>query len=172
MSSLAGRGGPTSDVADRGLSRQPVIAPAVGIGLGLVAAWGERVSAGRLDTAFSPDDLAAIEAAVREVESRSPGEVVPYATDRSDAYPEVAWITAAMGALLGGLAVASSLLHGDHLHRRRRPPLSRGHPDADRHGMVPLRLPHAVLNRVSDLHLPAVWRRRGVRRVDAATVTS
>jgi putative membrane protein len=64
------------------------------------------VSAGRLDTAFSPDDLAAIEAAVHEVESRSPGEVVPYATDRSDAYPEVAWTTATMGALLGGLAAA------------------------------------------------------------------
>ncbi len=58
------------------------------------------MGAGRLDTAFSPDDLAAIEAAVREVESRSPGEVVPYAADRSDAYPEVAWTTATLGALL------------------------------------------------------------------------
>jgi putative membrane protein len=31
---------------------------------------------------------------------------VPYATDRSDAYPEAAWTTATMGALLGGLAAA------------------------------------------------------------------
>jgi putative membrane protein len=64
------------------------------------------LDAGRLDTAFSPDDLAAIEAAVREVESRSPGEIVPYAADRSDAYPEVAWTTATLGALLGGLSAA------------------------------------------------------------------
>ena len=39
-----------------------------------------------IDRVFSPGDLAAIEAAVREVESRSPGEVVPYAVDHSDAY--------------------------------------------------------------------------------------
>ena len=68
------------------------------------------MSSSRLDAAFSPDDLAAIEAAVREVESRSPGEIVPYATDRSDAYPEAAWTTATMGALLGGLAAA--VAHG------------------------------------------------------------
>ena len=64
------------------------------------------MSTDRLATAFSPDDLAAIEAAVRDVESRSPGEIVPYAIDRSDAYREVAWTTATMGALLGGLAAA------------------------------------------------------------------
>ncbi len=49
---------------------------------------------------------------------------------------------------------------------RRRHPLSRGHPDANGHGMVSLRLPHALLCGVPDFHLPAVWRRRGVRRVD------
>jgi putative membrane protein len=64
------------------------------------------VGAGRLDSTFSPDDLAAIAAAVHDVESRSPGEIVPYAADRSDAYPEAAWITATLGALLGGLAAA------------------------------------------------------------------
>jgi len=68
------------------------------------------VGAGRLDSTFSPDDLAAIAAAVRDVESRSPGEVVPYAADRSDAYPEAAWTTATLGALLGGLAAA--MAHG------------------------------------------------------------
>jgi uncharacterized membrane protein len=68
------------------------------------------VAAGRLDSTFSPDDLAAIAAAVRHVESRSPGEVVAYAADRSDAYPEAAWTTATLGALLGGLAAA--VVHG------------------------------------------------------------
>ena len=62
------------------------------------------MGAGRLDTTFSGDDLAAIEAAVREVEARSPGEIVPYAVDRSDAYREASWITATLGALLAGLA--------------------------------------------------------------------
>lgn len=64
------------------------------------------MGAGRLDTTFSSSDLAAIEAAVREVESRCPGEIVPYVVDRSDAYPEMAWTTATLGALLGGLAAA------------------------------------------------------------------
>jgi putative membrane protein len=62
--------------------------------------------ANRLATAFSPADLAAIEAAVRDVESRVPGEVVPYSVEHSDRYAEAAWITAAMGALLGGVAAA------------------------------------------------------------------
>jgi putative membrane protein len=66
------------------------------------------MGAGRLDSTFSPDDLAAIAAAVRDVESRSPGEIVPYAADRSDAYPEAAWTTATLGALLGGLAAAAA----------------------------------------------------------------
>jgi putative membrane protein len=72
------------------------------------------VGVGRLDSTFSPDDLAAIAAAVRDVESRSPGEVVPYAADRSDAYPEAAWTAATLGALLGGLvaAVAHGMLGG------------------------------------------------------------
>ena len=38
--------------------------------------------------------------------SRSPGEIVPYAVDRSDSYREAAWITATLGALLAGLITA------------------------------------------------------------------
>ena len=58
------------------------------------------------DGAFSSEDLAAIRAAVLDVESRSPGEVVPYAVTRSDPYAEAAWIAATLGALLAGLAAA------------------------------------------------------------------
>jgi putative membrane protein len=60
-----------------------------------------------VDRLFSPADLAAIEAAVREVESRSPGEVVPYAVDHSDGYVEGRWTAATLGSLLGGLAAAA-----------------------------------------------------------------
>ena len=61
----------------------------------------------RLDRAFSPADLAAVEAAVHQVETRSPGEIVPYAVERSDGYTEAAWTVATLGALLGALASAA-----------------------------------------------------------------
>jgi putative membrane protein len=64
------------------------------------------MSTRRLDAVFAPEDLAAIEAAVRDVESQSPGEIVPYAVDRSDSYREAAWIAATLGALLAGLVTA------------------------------------------------------------------
>jgi putative membrane protein len=60
-----------------------------------------------IDRVFSPGDLAAIEAAVRDVESRSPGEVVPYAVDHSDAYHDALWTVATLGSLLGGLLTAA-----------------------------------------------------------------
>jgi putative membrane protein len=60
----------------------------------------------RLDVAFALEDHAAIEAAVRDVEAQSPGEIVPYAVDRSDSYREAAWITSTLGALLAGLVTA------------------------------------------------------------------
>jgi putative membrane protein len=62
-----------------------------------------------VDRVFSSSDRSAIEAAVREAETRSPGEIVPYAVDRSDAYAEGTWAAATFGAMLGGLAAA--LLH-------------------------------------------------------------
>jgi putative membrane protein len=59
-----------------------------------------------IDRAFSPRDLLAIESAVREVEARSPGQVVPFAVDHSDGYDEARWTLATLGSLVGGLAAA------------------------------------------------------------------
>jgi putative membrane protein len=53
------------------------------------------------DRFFSQADLDAIQAAVREAEARTSGEIVPYVVDRSDEYPTTAWKGAALGALLG-----------------------------------------------------------------------
>ena len=64
------------------------------------------VTGSRLDRAFSPDDLAAIDLAVREAEARSPGEIVPYAVGRSDPYAEGAWTASTLGALAGALLAA------------------------------------------------------------------
>lgn len=56
---------------------------------------------------FSPQDHAAIEAAVRDVERRTAGEVVPYVVESSDTYARGLWIAATLGALLaGGVAAA------------------------------------------------------------------
>jgi putative membrane protein len=52
------------------------------------------------DRFFSQADLDAIQAAVREAEARTAGEIVPYVVERSDAYPSAAWKGAALGALL------------------------------------------------------------------------
>ena len=59
-----------------------------------------------LERHFSPADHAAIEAAVREVETQSAGEIVPYAVDRSDRYARAVWTGATLGALLGALTAA------------------------------------------------------------------
>lgn len=53
------------------------------------------------DRFFSQADLDAIQAAVREAEARTSGEIVPYVVERSDEYPTTAWKGAALGALLG-----------------------------------------------------------------------
>ena len=55
------------------------------------------------DRFFSDADRQAIQAAVREAEARTSGEIVPYVLDRSDEYPSAAWKAAALGALLGPL---------------------------------------------------------------------
>jgi uncharacterized membrane protein len=43
------------------------------------------------DRFFSQADLDAIQAAVREAEGRTSGEIVPYVVERSDEYPTTAW---------------------------------------------------------------------------------
>ena len=59
-----------------------------------------------LERFFSPADHAAIEAAVREVEAQSAGEIIPYAVERSDRYARAIWTAATLGALAGSLAAA------------------------------------------------------------------
>ncbi len=66
-----------------------------------------------LERFFSPADHAAIEAAVREAETRSAGEVVPYAVERSDRYARAVWTAATLGALAGALAAALIRWSGD-----------------------------------------------------------
>jgi putative membrane protein len=55
------------------------------------------------DRFFSEADREAIQAAVREAEARTSGEIVPYVVDRSDEYASAAWKGAALGALLAPL---------------------------------------------------------------------
>jgi len=55
------------------------------------------------DKFFSEADLEAIRATVREAESRTSGEIVPFVVDRSDEYSSAAWKGAALGALLAPL---------------------------------------------------------------------
>jgi putative membrane protein len=55
------------------------------------------------DRFFSQADLDAIQAAVREAEARTSGEIVPYVVERSDEYPSAVWKGAALGALLAPL---------------------------------------------------------------------
>ena len=66
-----------------------------------------------LERFFSQADNAAIEAAVRDVESRSAGEIVPYAVERSDRYTRAVWTAATLGGLAGALGAAILRWAGD-----------------------------------------------------------
>ena len=55
---------------------------------------------------FSPEEEAAIEAAVREAELGTAGEIVPYAVGRSDVYVSAVWKAAVVGAVLLSAAAA------------------------------------------------------------------
>ena len=66
-----------------------------------------------LERFFSQADNAAIEAAVRDVESRSAGEIVPYAVERSDLYTRAVWTAATLGGLAGALGAAILRWAGD-----------------------------------------------------------
>jgi len=61
----------------------------------------------QIDRFFSGEDLAEIERRVREAERATGGEIVVYAVDASDDYPEAAWTAAAAGAALLPLAAAA-----------------------------------------------------------------
>lgn len=71
------------------------------------------------DRFFSQADLDAVQAAVREAEERTSGEIVPYVVEQSDDYPTAAWKGAALGALLFPMAALAlyrwSSLWGLHL---------------------------------------------------------
>jgi putative membrane protein len=61
----------------------------------------------RVESFFSPADLKEIEAAVREAEGTTAGEIVPYVVSRSDHYEAAAWKGAALGAFLAVAAAAT-----------------------------------------------------------------
>jgi len=71
------------------------------------------VTPASLDRFFSPADRAAIETAVRELETRSAAEIVPYAVERSDHYARALWTAGTLGALAGALAAALIRWAGD-----------------------------------------------------------
>lgn len=49
---------------------------------------------------FSPDDLDRIQAVVKEAESKTAGEIVPYVVEQSDSYEEAIWRCAGLMTLL------------------------------------------------------------------------
>jgi putative membrane protein len=66
-----------------------------------------------VDRFFSVADHEAVEAAVREAEATTSGEIVPYAVGRSDDYREAPWTAALLGALLAAAAAAALVELGD-----------------------------------------------------------
>jgi putative membrane protein len=66
-----------------------------------------------LERFFSGADNAAIEAAVRDAEGRSAGEIVPYAVERSDRYASAEWSGALLGALAASMLAALARWAGD-----------------------------------------------------------
>lgn len=67
----------------------------------------------RIEDFFSPQDLKEIEAAVKEAEGQTAGEIVPFALAHSDVYGGVHWRAATGGALLLSLAAAAILQWGE-----------------------------------------------------------
>lgn len=64
---------------------------------------------GKLEQFFSAADRAAIQEAVREVEQRTAGEIVPYAVEACDDYEVARWRAALFGAL--ALALLAAVVH-------------------------------------------------------------
>jgi putative membrane protein len=67
----------------------------------------------RVESFFSPADLKEIEAAVREAEATTAGEIVPYVVSHSDHYEAAAWKGAIFGAFLAVAAAAALHYLGD-----------------------------------------------------------
>jgi len=61
----------------------------------------------RVERLFSPGDLEEIAAAVREAETGTAGEIVPFAVSHSDHYEAATWKGAVLGALLAAAAAAA-----------------------------------------------------------------
>ncbi|HEX2645527.1 MAG TPA: hypothetical protein VHU81_21180 [Thermoanaerobaculia bacterium] len=66
-----------------------------------------------LERFFSSAELDAVEAAVREAEARTSGEIVPYVVAASDEYPTASWKGAAFGAFLAPLIAAAAYQYGE-----------------------------------------------------------
>jgi len=62
---------------------------------------------------FGAADRALIEAAVKEAEKRTSGEIVPYAVAGCDEYEVARWRAASLGALLGALVAALAFHYGN-----------------------------------------------------------
>jgi len=62
---------------------------------------------------FSEADLREIEQAVRAAESRTSGEIVPYAVSHSDHYESAAWEGAALGAVAAAVVAGVARYFGD-----------------------------------------------------------
>jgi putative membrane protein len=71
---------------------------------------GSRV---KIETLFSPDGLAEVEAAVREAERACSGQIVPVIVGESDSYPEAQWKGAVLGAFLASLLAAAVFEFGN-----------------------------------------------------------
>jgi putative membrane protein len=65
----------------------------------------------RIEKLFTPEDRQRIDAAVKEAESRTSGEIVPYVVDRCDDYEEAEWRSSVILGLAGFVATTTLRSH-------------------------------------------------------------
>jgi putative membrane protein len=63
----------------------------------------------KVSRVFAPEDLRRVEEAVRETETRTSGEIVPYVVERSDAYGGATWRASTLGGLLFATGTAAAV---------------------------------------------------------------